>query len=306
MAKWIVDTDAGIDDAQALILGLSTPGFDIIAITTVTGNTKEEDVFYNTSEILRVCDREDIPIYRGARSPILRNNVFASHFHGIDGLGEYWSRHERPSFPQRNLETASQAIVRLSKEHSDLSLLCLGPLTNFATALLIDPNIKFTQVIAMGGNSNCIGNITQLAEFNFYADPEAAQIVLKRYPFTTLVTWELTFMEELLFDKEKSELWYSDTKKGEFIRDITSWVLDRCEKTATCDSVAMAVAIDQTLIMEYEDQPGEVCIENGITSGMVIVYRNKQRYGDMAINIRLINKINAERFWEMMFQSTKG
>lgn len=307
MPKWIIDTDAGIDDAQALVMALSASGFDIVAITTVTGNTDEDHVFLNVSEILRIAERQDIPLYRGAKTPVIRPNVFASYFHGSDGLGEYWTRHDKPNNLPQNSESASLALTRLSKEHKDdISLICLGPLTNLAIALLSDPSIRFSQVVVMGGSSHYIGNITELAEFNFYADPEAAHIVLNRYPFLTLATWELTALPELRANIENVQPYYSDTPKGEFIKEITSWVLAKYNDTAFCDSVAMAIAINPEIITEYEDHHVEVSIADGPTKGMTIIHRNRfNTHESKPKNVRVVNKIDPDRFWQMIYASTK-
>ena len=87
MEKWIIDTDAGVDDAQALILALCS-NIDVVAITTVSGNTPETNVYKNVCEILRVCDK-DTQIYRGATRPIINQTDYCPDYHGEDGLNNY-------------------------------------------------------------------------------------------------------------------------------------------------------------------------------------------------------------------------
>jgi purine nucleosidase len=146
---WLVDTDCGVDDAQALVLALShteSLNYDIVAITTTVGNTVVDHVDKNVAEVLRICGREDIPIHRGATHPIIRdrNELFgAAEIHGNDGMNGYWGREfgdkPEPTLKKVEVMPAALAIPHYVKLYGGrLNVITIGPLTNLATAVLAD------------------------------------------------------------------------------------------------------------------------------------------------------------------------
>ncbi|XP_071565882.1 nucleoside hydrolase-like isoform X1 [Temnothorax nylanderi] len=182
----IVDCDAGIDDALALIVLLAghTDGrIHVKAITCVNGNTKVDNVVRNVFRTLNVCNCTDIPVYRGAYSPLLdtpnAKETALEQYHGTDGFGDAFA--DDPDTSKLQQEHAACALHRITSEDpGNISVVCIGPLTNVAMAMKLYPefadNVK--EFFVMGGNSTAQGNITAQAEFNFYADPESVHIVL--------------------------------------------------------------------------------------------------------------------------------
>ncbi|KAL0129337.1 hypothetical protein PUN28_004204 [Cardiocondyla obscurior] len=182
----IIDCDAGIDDALALIVLLAghTDGrIKIKAITCVNGNTNVDNVVRNVFRTLHVCNCMDIPVYRGAYSSLLdavnSKETALEKYHGTDGFGDIFT--DDPDTSKLEKEHAVCALHRLTSEDpNNISVICLGPLTNVALAIKLYPefadNVK--DFFIMGGNSTAQGNITAQAEFNFYADPESVHIVL--------------------------------------------------------------------------------------------------------------------------------
>ncbi|XP_018369270.1 PREDICTED: inosine-uridine preferring nucleoside hydrolase-like [Trachymyrmex cornetzi] len=182
----IVDCDAGIDDALALIVLLAshtTKRLNVKAITCVNGNTKVSNVVRNVFRTLHVCDCTDIPVYRGAYSSLLdtpnAKETASECYHGSDGFGDIFT--DDPDTSKLQEEHAVCALHRItSEEPGNISVVCLGPLTNIAMAIKLYPefmnNVK--ELFVMGGNSSAQGNVTAQAEFNFYADPESVHIVL--------------------------------------------------------------------------------------------------------------------------------
>ena len=156
--KLIIDTDAGVDDAQAIMLALSDPAVNVLAITTLTGNVHIRQVNPNVLTILEIMGRA-VPVYAGIDRPLVQEWGDAAEFHGGDGLGNF---QDRPPLT-RSLEDehAVPALLRLSREHAgELTLIALGPLTNIAAACRVDPGFpaRIKQFVFMGGTIAAHGN----------------------------------------------------------------------------------------------------------------------------------------------------
>ena len=173
----LIDTDPGIDDAAAIFWVLASRKFDVKALTIANGNIGLDGCVTNALRVLEVANRTDIPVYRGAYRPILKEPMDASWVHGKDGLGDAGlpmpSAIETPGYAPAEMAR----IVRESPE--PVTILCLAPLTNVALAILLDPEMKknVKEILFMGGAVNVIGNDTPVASFNAAVDPEATHIV---------------------------------------------------------------------------------------------------------------------------------
>lgn len=177
--KIIIDTDPGQDDAVAIFLALASPELDVQAIIAVAGNVPRSHTVENARRVLELAGRADIPLYAGAERPLQKTQTTAEHVHGptgLDGIDMSWS----PSMPvqeQSGVEYLIQSVR--ASEPQDITLVMLGPLTDLAIALTLAPDIasRLREVVLMGGAWSELGNITPAAEFNIYADPQAADIV---------------------------------------------------------------------------------------------------------------------------------
>lgn len=176
----IIDTDPGQDDALAILLALAAPDrLDLLGITTVAGNVALDLTTANALRILEVAGRTDVPVYPGASRPLLRKLCTAEYICGPDGL-------EGAGLPPPTIAPRDQHavpfIVETLRKAPDRSItLCpIGPLTNLALVFAQEPGlaVKVARIVMMGGARD-MGNITPAAEFNFYVDPHAAQIVLQ-------------------------------------------------------------------------------------------------------------------------------
>jgi purine nucleosidase len=114
---------------------------EVIAITTVMGNTAVDNVDRNVREILRVSGSGSIPVFTGAPAPLLGGKFGGEDYHGKYGLLGYWDRKPAPPAVPSSDQSAVEAIINLTKEHSRVSLICLGPLTNLALALKLDSSL---------------------------------------------------------------------------------------------------------------------------------------------------------------------
>jgi inosine-uridine nucleoside N-ribohydrolase len=177
--KIILDVDTGTDDAVALMFGALHPGLELVAATTVRGNVELE---FTTENTLRVFDHigVDIPVYRGMASPMVRSDFPTPSSGGSAFHGQYL---DLP--PSRSRVRGTGAVDFLIETYSretgrEIILVPVGPLSNVAMALKRAPRIvdNLREIVLMGG-AHEMGNVTASAEFNVWADPEAAQVVFR-------------------------------------------------------------------------------------------------------------------------------
>ncbi|XP_062852580.1 inosine-uridine preferring nucleoside hydrolase [Trichomycterus rosablanca] len=264
----IIDTDCGIDDAQAIMMALASPNVKILGITCCFGNTDVENVCQNVLRVLSVCQQTQIPVFRGAASSLVGATTqnFKDHF-GTDGLGDVLEDRDSEIWKtQIQKEHAVHSLIRLVNENpAQVSLVALGPLTNLALAVRLDPSLpqKLKNLYIMGGNMEGKGNMTPCAEFNFCMDPESAYVVLEEYLCPTYIaTWEFTCRNKFsweFFD----ELISQDTAAARFMKKITSrcWAFSREHGVSSkdvhfgsgfvpYDAYAVAACVDDSVITE--------------------------------------------------------
>jgi len=173
----IIDCDPGHDDALMLMLAFGSGLFDVKAVTTSAGNQTQEKTLANTLKILSLI-KADVPVYRGAETPFFRNLIIAEYVHGESGLHGY--DFPLAIFKEENISAVEGIAKILSESDEKITIVPTGPLTNIAAFLLAFPNLKSKiERISLMGGGIFRGNMTPLAEFNIYVDPEAAAIVFK-------------------------------------------------------------------------------------------------------------------------------
>ncbi|MBD8593386.1 nucleoside hydrolase [Pseudomonas sp. CFBP 8758] len=190
----IIDTDPGADDVVALLLALASPEeINVRALTTVAGNVRLDKTSRNARLAREWAGREDVPVYAGAPKPLVREPIYAANVHGEEGVPGI-AVHE-PSKGLAEGNAVQYLIDTLSNaEPHSITLAMLGPQTNLALALIQAPGITqgIKEVIVMGGAHFNGGNITPVAEFNLFADPHAAQVVLASGVKLTYVPLDVT------------------------------------------------------------------------------------------------------------------
>jgi purine nucleosidase len=193
----VIDTDPGLDDAHALAMALTPaphrPHHPVAAVCTVAGNHGIDTVTANARFLLGAFGTTRVPLHRGAAGPLTGEPVHATDIHGTDGLGDL-TRWNVPDIPEQPTPAALALIDTARRHPGDTTLVALGPLTNLALALRLEPRLPalLDRVVVMGGAIHGRGNLTLNAEFNTAADPAAADLVLASFPRLTLLSWETT------------------------------------------------------------------------------------------------------------------
>jgi len=188
--KIILDTDPGHDDAVALLLALASPEVEVLGVTTVAGNQTLEKTTTNALKVLELAGRTDIPVHIGCERPLVREQWAAAYVHGESGL-------DGPDLPTPTTAPADghaiDFIARQLEAHDEVVLVPVGPLTNIGLLLARYPGIagRVGGIVLMGG-AIAEGNVTPAAEFNIWADPEAAHRVFTSGADVTMVGLDVT------------------------------------------------------------------------------------------------------------------
>jgi purine nucleosidase len=290
--KVIIDCDPGIDDLMALALALFDPRLEVVAITAVAGNVPAEQATINVQAILERLDPPRYPRLGVATPAEDVPYIDARHLHGADGLGG-----------------AGLAVSALARQHpaeklicdevhaapGDITLVCLGPLTNVARALVRDPELaeNISRIVICGGSVKGIGNVTACAEFNIYADPASARAVFRSPTTKTLipldvtdqVIWTLDLLENL-----PGEL----TRAGKLLRGTLPYLFRSFRQQLGVESIVLpdAVAIAAILhpeLFRTEELTGDVETAGELTLGMTIFDRRvqAQHRADMEVALEI-------------------
>ena len=294
--KLIIDTDCGVDDAIALLMALADPAVEIVGITCVSGNVTLDHVVQNVPIVLDAVGAGPIPIFRGAERPILAPLYHASDVHGEDGLGDAgFPRSTRPISD----EHAALAIVRLAREYPGATLVALGPLTNVALAMAIEPNLPqlLGQSVIMGGAVRALGNTSAVAEFNIYADAEAAAMVFERGLNPTMAGWELTVETPMLWPRWDAMTAQAGTVGANFVVPMLEDLVRRSRERERPgillpDPLAMAVVLDPDCASSFT---AAVAVDTGWGPGRGLTAVDVRGNSKVAHNARVVTAIDTDR-----------
>ncbi|MEI7844889.1 MAG: nucleoside hydrolase [Chloroflexota bacterium] len=301
MVRLVIDTDPGVDDSHAILMALAHPDVRVEAITSVAGNVGVNFTTANACHILDAAGK-DVPVFAGASAALISRNPSADYVHGMDGLGDSALPHSTRRVEQ---EHAVNALVRLANENpGELTLVAIGPLTNVALAVCLDPDLpaKYKKLVIMGGAIRAQGNTTPLAEFNTYTDPEAAEIVFKAWPNSVLVSWETT-LAHMFSAEQVATLWAMQTPRAEFFRRVTGNTLKFIEKHLgqralfAADFLAVAAAIEPSIVLKSENKYLEVELHGQHSRGQTVVDWNNSR--SKTPNVELVLEMDSNRLWEL-------
>ncbi|GAC1379994.1 MAG: nucleoside hydrolase [Ktedonobacteraceae bacterium] len=304
MPRIILDTDPGIDDALALFLALASPEVQFEAITTVSGNVGVDFTTRNALALLELTGRTEIPVARGSSRPLLRQMVDAAFVHGGNGLGEL-------ELPKPRIQPVAQHAVdviieRILHAPGEITLVPIGPLTNVALALRREPRIaqQVREVVIMGGALRVPGNDTPTAEFNIYADPHAAHMVLHAGWPIRLVPLDVT-MQTRMQRKQVNTLTQSGSPVLKAIQQMLNYYFDvfgpayNVSAFHMHDPLCLAAAFQPDLLT-WEAVYVDVELQGSLTLGETVAYFGRPH---MPLpNVQAAVGVDAEQFVQMFLQ----
>ena len=298
----LIDTDPGVDDALALLMAFNDPRHEVVGLTIAAGNVGLEHTVRNA---LKVCEvtGSTAPVFAGAAAPLLHPARDAAYVHGRDGFGDVGYA---PAARTRESEHAALAMLRLSHAYAGrLLLVALGPLTNLALALKLDPTLpsRIARLVVMGGAVTAHGNITAAAEFNIAFDPEAAHIVFGAFPRTEVADWEAVMAHG--FPHAAFERWLrAPSPRAAFYEAISrrtrEWAHDRRgDHWHSADALAMALALHPDGAIEAVERPLAVELAGRHTRGATVVdWRREEGRPDNALILQRYDQTRFEGLLE--------
>ncbi|GAA1689851.1 nucleoside hydrolase [Microbacterium sediminicola] len=308
--RLIIDTDTAQDDAFAMLIGLRHPNAQLEAVTINYGNVGFDQMVENALYTIEVAGRGgDIPVYEGARLPLLAPFDDSSYVHGADGFGgaNFPRASQRPE-----AEHAVSALTRLVAQNpGEFTIIGQAPLTNLALMVAADRSLagKVKELIVMGGTNNAVGNITAAAEANFFHDPEAAAIVTRAGFTLTLVPWDLV-MRQGVFGPEKLKIIEElDTPAARFFTRANQGTLAYNKKahgmegSTHPDSIAAAIAVEPGIVTAASDYHVDIETGQGLTAGYCLV--DAVHRSGKEPNARVIEAIDEDLFFETMLASLR-
>jgi purine nucleosidase len=295
-ARLLIDTDPGVDDALAILMAHRHARIDGLSIAA--GNVGLAHTVGNALKLLDVLGAE-APVFPGTAAPLVRPAPDAGFVHGADGFGD--TGYLPPARTAAD-EHAAAAIVRLARAHpGELTLVALAPLTNLALALGLDPGLpsRIARLVVMGGAVTGRGNTHRVpAEFNIGFDPEAAHVVFSAWPQFDLVDWEACLRHAIAFERFDRIVAAGD-HRARFYAAISrkARAFNAAHERAgmiVADALAMAVALDPSIVRRAESHHVGVELQGELTRGATVVDW-EDRLG-LPANARIVLDVDQDRF----------
>jgi purine nucleosidase len=270
----LIDTDPGVDDALALLMAFDDPRHRVVALTIAAGNV---GLAHTVANALKLCEVAgiDVPVHAGCPVPLVHPAEDAAFVHGQDGFGDIGYA---PAARAAEAEHAALALVRHAREQEGrLVVVALGPLTNLALAVRLDPALpsRIARLVIMGGAVTGQGNTTVPAEFNIGFDPEAAHVVFEAFPRFELVDWEAVLRHGFAHAAFEGWLAAGDGRAAFYdaiSRKTRAWAGDRRgDHWHSADALAMAVALAPEDSQRAEDRHVAIETEGRLSRGATIV-----------------------------------
>jgi purine nucleosidase len=270
----LIDTDPGVDDALAILMAHAHA--DVAGLSIAAGNVGLTHTVRNARVLVDLLGAHT-PIFAGCATPLVRmQSEDAALIHGRDGFGDV-------GFPAPHAvvaaEPAALALLRLTRERpGELTIVALAPLTNLALALRLDPALpeRVARLVVMGGAVTAHGNTGNLpAEFNVGFDPEAAHVVFSAFPQFDLVDWEASLRHA--FDADAFDAWlHAGDQRADFYAKIAGTARNYNREHArrgviAADALALAVALDPSIIIRSERRAVAVELDGRLTRGATVV-----------------------------------
>lgn len=307
-----VDCDAGSDDAVGIMLAVVA---NLVGISSVRGNTAAEQVSNNVLRVLTLCSRQDVPVYTGEDKSLNGRQQPIPKWSGQDGLNDqpaiFPASDSISSKPTPGI--ASDKMSDAAQHHAgQLVIIALGPLTNLAVALQCHPDLaaNVKRLVIMGGNEAYNDYTSTGAEFNFYCDPDAAEEVIRKFAGkTTLLTWECMQRNPLPQSFARA-LAQKDSNKARFVSaicDLESVASKQEEKWVPCDPLAVAAALDSSVITGATDVLCKVEIKDPDKRGQTYFHKTAEELRTSEVcgyMVSRVTQVDTDVFSAMMKVST--
>jgi inosine-uridine nucleoside N-ribohydrolase len=305
----IIDCDPGHDDMAAILLAASHPAIQLEAITTVCGNASLDNT---TNNALRIVDAFglDVPVYRGTVQPLLHRYDFPAEFHGPSGLDSSGADLPQTSRKPGNKHAVQAIIDLVDANPGQITLVVIGPMTNLALVFALRPDLagKIKQLVFMGGSTG-EGNVTPAAEFNIWADAEAARMVFRSG--VKLVMFGLNATHQTLLRRQDIAAVRAAHSGTNAVADIMDFYCQTYYRFAGADKpgapmhdpCAIAYLIDPSLFT-IEQLPGEVIVADTETYGQTLIDLRPQdpAHDTRNKNVGVAIKADAEGFARLVTQ----
>ena len=296
--RFWIDTDTASDDAVALVMAFKNPAVEVAGISVVAGNVPLDQATQIALYTAEICGAK-VPIHAGASRALVRSFVTAQNVHGSDGMGDI-------GLPLGGRTPTStdgvQALINAFRANpGTMDLVTLGPLTNVALAIRAEPKFAswVRRCVMMGGTGVLPGNITPLAEFNFWVDPEAAQIVFESGMPLEMVGWDVSVADAVISDALAAEI-RALGSLGAFCVDIQKVLREFCRNETKLDGfdlpdpIAMAVAIEPDIVTSEAHRRVEIMLGEGHVRGQSMVDHLGGTKREP--NCRVVYRVDRERF----------
>lgn len=292
----LIDTDPGVDDALAILMAHHHAR--VHGLTIAAGNVGLGHTVRNALKLVDLLQAET-PVFPGCPVPLVLPAADAAFVHGLDGFGDTGYA---PAARAPEAEHAALALVRLARRQPGrLTLVALGPLTNLALALRLDPDLPrhVQRLVVMGGAVTGNGNTERLpAEFNIGFDPEAAHVVFTEWPRFDLVDWEATQRHAIALDRFERVLAAGD-RRARFYAALSRKTRDFSQARGrrglmAADALAMAVALQPDIVRDAAERRVEVELTGTLTRGATLV--DWQERSGRPANARIVLEVDQARF----------
>jgi inosine-uridine nucleoside N-ribohydrolase len=301
VTKVVIDCDPGTDDLCAIVLAARL--LDVVGLVSVSGNVPLQHTTQNALYAAQLA-RLDCPVVEGAAEPLVGEGQFASEIHGETGLGGA----VLPSIEtELSEESATDFLLRMSREHYDLWIIAIGPLTNIAHAIQADADFvgRIAGISIMGGSAGG-GNTTAAAEFNFWADPEAADVVLRSGARMRVCGLNLT--QQVLVDEDFVERAARlNPERLSPLQEVLSFMLEVSRKrtgeplSPLHDPCSIA-AVSHPHLFGFTERNMQIELQGTLTRGMSVV--DERRGGSsQPANVELAYEVDGQAILDLMFDA---
>ena len=308
--KIIIDTDCGSDDAMAIAMALNDPAYEIVMISTVSGNVHVDQATINTLTTIEYADTYEPPVYKGSDKMLLKELIYAHETHGNDGRGDIGL------VPKRLKAQEGHGVLKMlehlrNSEKGEIDIVALGPLTNIALALRLDYEAmqKAGRIIIMGTAGLGAGNVTPVAEFNIWQDAEAAKVVTESgLDQIIYVGWDACLGDSMLNPQEIDKIRNGSTL-GKFAIDCNKDLMEMNKERFgdayldMADPSAMAAALYPECIDKCDKYYCEVDVTNGPSYGSMLVDVNY--FSGKEPNVYICSKLHPDKYKEYIYRTLR-